>query len=100
MARGLVIGIVATIVFFGLAAYLGIKAGLMPANADGKPSKLERWAATTSLHATLDRDAPTRPPPIPLNDTNLIAGIHLYAENCRKCHGAADAKPSNVALGL
>jgi thiosulfate dehydrogenase len=99
MARGLIIGIVGTLVILGLFVYLGITAGLMPANADAKPSKLERWAATTSLHATLARNAPTSPPPIGLNDENLIAGIRLYAANCSVCHGAADAKLSHIASG-
>jgi thiosulfate dehydrogenase len=87
-------------VILGLFVYLGITAGLMPANADAKPSNLEHWAATTSLHATLAREAPTSPPPIALNDENLIAGIRLYAANCSVCHGAADAKRSHIASGL
>lgn len=99
MARGVILGIVATLVVLGLLVYLGIKAGLMPANADGKPSKLERWAARTSLQATLQRDASTSPPPISANDENLIAGIRLYAANCAVCHGASDAKPSHIARG-
>jgi mono/diheme cytochrome c family protein len=72
----------------------------MPANADGKPSRVERWAARVSLHATLDREAPKIANPVPLNDANLVAGIKLYAANCAVCHGAADAKPSNIASGL
>jgi mono/diheme cytochrome c family protein len=100
MARGIVLGICGTLVVIALGAYLGIKAGLMPANADARPSHLERWAASTSLHATLAREAPRIDNPIPLGDENLIAGIKLYAANCAVCHGAADAKPSNVALGL
>ena len=35
-----------------------------------------------------------------LTDPNLIEGIRLYAFNCAVCHGAADAKPSNIAVGL
>ena len=79
MARGIVLGVVATLVVAGLGAYLGVEAGLMPANADGKPSRLERWAARTSLRATLEREAPKGPNPLPLDDTNLVAGIKLYA---------------------
>ena len=45
MARGIVLGVVATLVVVGLGAYLGVEAGLVPANADGKPLRLERWAA-------------------------------------------------------
>ena len=32
--------------------------------------------------------------------TYFIEGIRLYAFNCAVCHGAADAKPSNIAVGL
>jgi mono/diheme cytochrome c family protein len=100
MARGFVLGIVATLVVLALCVYLGVRAGAMPANADAAPSKLESWMAATSLHATIAREAPQQPNPAPLTDANLIAGIKLYAANCAICHGGADAKPSNVARGL
>lgn len=87
-------------VALALCAYLGIVAGLMPANADSKPWKLERWMARTSLHATIAREAPKGANPVPLDDENLVAGIRLYAENCAVCHGAAGATRSNVARGL
>jgi thiosulfate dehydrogenase len=100
MARGFILGLVAALVALALCAYVGIEAGLMPANADAKPSKLERWMAGTSLHATLARAASKSANPVPLTDENLIAGIRLYAANCAICHGAADGKPSNIARGL
>lgn len=100
MARGLVLGVFATLVVLGLGAYLAVQAGLLPANADARPSRLERWLARTSLHASLEREAPKISNPLALDDANLVAGIRLYAANCAVCHGAADGKPSNVALGL
>jgi len=100
MARGFILGAVAALVAVALCAYLGIMAGAMPANADAKPSKLERWMARSSLHATLAREAPKGENPVALNDANLIAGIKVYAANCAICHGASDAKPSNIARGL
>jgi mono/diheme cytochrome c family protein len=33
-------------------------------------------------------------------DDNLIDGVHLYAQNCAICHGAADAAPSGPAKGF
>ena len=81
----------------GWARYAAIETGMMPANADGRPTQLERWAARTSLAATLRREAPTSPNPVPLDDANLIAGIKLYAQNCAVCHGAANTAPSNIA---
>ncbi|HVR46868.1 MAG TPA: c-type cytochrome [Candidatus Binatia bacterium] len=100
MMRGLVLGAIAALVALGLVLYIGIEVGMMPANADAKPSKLERWAARTSLHATLAREAPTAAPPIAGDDANLIAGIRLYAADCAACHGASDGEPSVIARGL
>lgn len=100
MIRGIVIGAAGIVVIGLLAAYFGIQAGLMPANADAKPPKIERWAARTSLAAALRREAPTSPNPVALDDADLIAGIKLYAQNCAICHGGADGTPSNVARGL
>jgi mono/diheme cytochrome c family protein len=100
MARGIVIGIIGTLVVIVLLGYAAVELGLLPANADAKPSKIERWAARTSLHATLARQAPRTPNPVALTDENLISGIKLYAENCVTCHGASDGNQSNVAAGL
>jgi thiosulfate dehydrogenase len=100
MARGIVLGVVATLVILFLAAYVGLRAGMMPANADGKPGSLERWAAKTSLRATLAREASSSPNALAVTDENYAAGIKLYAQNCAMCHGDADGEPSNVARGL
>lgn len=100
MARGIVIGVIATLVVLGLGAYIGIEMGMMPANADSKPPRIERWAARASLHAALAREAPKTPNPVALSDQNLTAGIKLYAANCAVCHGDASADPSKIAHGL
>ena len=90
-------GMVVVLVVF---AFVMVRFGFVPANADAKPSALERWAARTSLNAMVRRDAPREPNPLPLNEANLIAGIKLYGTNCLVCHGAADGMPSNIAHGL
>lgn len=100
MTRGFVLGAAATLVAIALCIYIGIAAGLLPANADIKPSKMERWAARTSLRATIAREAPKTSDPLALNDANLTAGIRIYAGNCAVCHGASDAAPTNIARGL
>jgi thiosulfate dehydrogenase len=99
--RGFLLGVIATLAAAALFAYVGIAQGLLiPANADAKPSAMEHWAAQSSLHATIDREMPHRPNPIPPTDANYDAGVKLYAENCAVCHGTADGHPSNVAIGL
>jgi mono/diheme cytochrome c family protein len=82
------------------ALFAAVKTGLVPANADSKPSPLEHWAAKTSLHATLDRETKGLTDPLQPTDENLSAGVKLYAANCAVCHGAADAKPSNLSQGF
>jgi thiosulfate dehydrogenase len=99
--RGVLFGVLGSILVMLLGAYFVIRAGLIPANADATPGSLENWAADTSLTATLERDAPKGPNPIPLTDSNLIAGIGLYRDHCAICHGTAEgeAKASAIAKG-
>jgi thiosulfate dehydrogenase len=101
MFRSFIAGIVVTIVVLLGGGYLALRDGLVPANADATPGRLERWAAGTSLRATLAREAPNGANPVALTDDNLIAGIKLYAEHCAICHGTAkgDAAASPVAKG-
>ena len=100
MFKGIVFGIIFTVLATALAGYAMIRAGVLPANADEKPPHFEVWAAKMSLHATLRRSAPRVTDPLPATGDNLIAGIKLYAENCAVCHGDANGKPTGVAKGL
>jgi thiosulfate dehydrogenase len=85
-----------------LCGYVVLRNGLVPANADAAPPALETWAARTSLHATLRREAPKGPNPVALTDENLVAGIKLYAQHCAICHGTTkgEAAASPVGKGL
>jgi mono/diheme cytochrome c family protein len=98
--RAFLNGIVFTLAFLVAAGFVAVQFGVMPANADAKPSPLERWMASRSLHAAIDRDTKNLQNPLPLSDANLTDGVHLYASNCAVCHGAADAKPSKLAQGF
>ncbi len=102
MFNGFILGILTTIVLAFLAAYLIVENGVVPAGADAGPVPLEEWAAKSSLHATLAREAPKGPNPIALTDENLIAGIKLYGQHCAVCHGTAkgDVSATPVAKGL
>ena len=100
MIKGIAVGVAATLAAGLLGAYLFVTMGLLPANADAKPPRWERWAAHKSLSATIAREAPKAPNPVAISDENLTAGVRLYAANCAVCHGAADGAASNVAKGL
>ena len=101
MLKGFVMGLVAAIIIGLVGGYIILRSGLIPANADAKPGRLEIWAAKTSLRATLAREAPKGPNPVATNDANLLAGVQLYGQHCAICHGTAkgDASASPVAKG-
>jgi thiosulfate dehydrogenase len=98
MFKGFVFGILATLIVAALAAYAAVISGVIPANADGPPLPLEKWAASTSLRATFEREAPKGANPVALTDANLIAGVKLYADNCSFCHGTAKGAASATSL--
>lgn len=102
MFKGLLAGVVSTIVVALIAAYALVRSGSIPANADAAPGSLETWMASTSLDATLSRYAPTQSNPVAPTDTNLLEGVRLFATNCAVCHGSAigAAAASPIAKGL
>ncbi len=101
MLRGLILGILLTVIVAAGSGYLILRSGIIPANADAKPGSLERFIAGMSLRATLRNEAPKIRNPVPLTDAKLIAGIKLYRKHCLICHGTAagDAAPSAIGRG-
>ena len=99
--RGCSIGVLVTLLLIVLVGYGLLHSGLIPANADAKAGGFEMWAANTSLGATLKRQAPTGPNPVPLTETNLMEGVRLYGGHCAVCHGASAgwAAASAIARG-
>jgi thiosulfate dehydrogenase len=101
MLKGMVWGVALTLAVALVSAFLMVRSGLIPANADARPGGLELWMAGTSLDATLDRFAPKEQNPVALNDQNLLDGVRLFAQNCAICHGSAKGatSPSPIAKG-
>jgi thiosulfate dehydrogenase len=100
MGKGLILGFGAAIATLMFAAYFFVASGALPSGQDSKPSKLEKWAARTSLQATMRREARGLKSPIAPSDDNLVAGVALYRANCQVCHGGADGAMSSIAKGL
>ncbi|MDE2039823.1 MAG: cytochrome c [Elusimicrobia bacterium] len=100
MPKGFFAGVLAAVAALLLGAYCFVAMGLMPANADGRPPALEKWAARKSLRATIAREAPQGEGPLKPTEENLLAGVKIYAANCAVCHGGSDGRASNIATGL
>ena len=61
-------GIILTLVVLAGVGYLAVKAGIIPANADSKPTALENWVANTALDAAVERDTKGLKNPIQPSD--------------------------------
>lgn len=99
-AGAVIVGVLLTLIVELIVVYVGVKAGVFPANADARPSKIETWMAKNSLRATIERQAPKGENPVAASDANLLAGMKVYVANCAVCHGTADGKATNIAHGL
>jgi thiosulfate dehydrogenase len=99
--RGFLLGIVTVLVVGLLGGYALLTSGMVPANADAKPGRVEIWLAGTSLNAAIAREAPKGPNPVTITDAHLIEGVKLYGQHCAICHGtvAGDASASPIAKG-
>ena len=101
MIKGIIAGVVVTILILFGAGYAVVRAGIIPANADAQPGAIEEYLAETSLTATLERNAPKGANPVSVTDANLMEGIKLYGEHCAICHGtsAGNSSASPIAKG-
>jgi mono/diheme cytochrome c family protein len=100
VGKGFVLGFVTAIGALAAAAIGFVTSGALPAGQDSKPGRLEKWAAKTSLQATMRREARSLKSPLEPSEDNLVAGIALYRANCQVCHGGADGAISPIAKGL
>jgi thiosulfate dehydrogenase len=92
--RNFILGIIAAFLLLGLGGLAIAGFGFMPTNADSSPPAVEKYIATSALHAAMNRHAPRLSNPVPASDENLIAGMKIYTINCAVCHGTLDNLPS------
>lgn len=94
----LLLGVVLGIILVPLAFYLYCKSGKAPAAAADPPIVMEKTFAKAALHAAIDSQAP-KTVPIQADENNLVAGAHVYRDNCAVCHGLPGEKaPAMAAL--
>ncbi len=98
--RGFIGGFVAALVVLALVLFAAVETGAVPARGDGSALPGERWAARTSLNATIAREAPKPPYPFTQTDADIAQGATLYVQNCAVCHGTANSTPNAIARGL
>jgi len=92
----LIVGVILGVIIVPIAFYLYCKSGTAPAAASDPPLPMEKKFASAALHAAVDRQAP-KTVPIQADEGNLVAGAHVYRDNCAVCHGLPGEKAPAMA---
>ena len=92
--RGLVVGVLATLVAMVIAVIAVTHLGLYPIGADNPPGHLERTLASRAMDVYADKHKPAGDNPIPPTAANLTDGANAYEQHCALCHGGAKPKIS------
>ena len=96
--KGFLLGVSTTIVVVVAAVYGYFSIGMAPVATSASPILFEKKFARMALHARLEKEMPTQVP-IPADETNLVAGAHVYVEHCAVCHGLPGKEQTAIAKG-
>ena len=96
--KGFLLGVVVTVVGMFAAVYFYFASGMAPVATSAAPMPLEKKFARMAQHARIDKEMP-KESPVPADEVNLLAGAHVYMENCAVCHGVPGKEQSAIGKG-
>jgi thiosulfate dehydrogenase len=99
MIKGLLLGVVLTVVGLAAAVYFYFTTGRAPVAVTAPDMPFERQFARIALRAYLDR-LPHPEPQVAADEKNLLEGAKVYRENCAVCHGLPDTAKTAIADGM
>ena len=99
MLKGIVIGIVLTLLLVFTGAYLYFSGGHAPVATNASEMPFERKFAGMALHAYLDK-LPHPNAPVPESEENFLEGAKVYKEHCAVCHGLPGEPRNAIASGM
>jgi thiosulfate dehydrogenase len=89
---GLVVGIGLVL----LAGYLFATRGGIFMGTKGGPLPMEQLLMNKAVDASIGKSSQDQSP-LPVDDTNLLAGAHIYLQNCAGCHGRLNQPAPEMA---
>jgi thiosulfate dehydrogenase len=90
------LGFVVGVCLLLMAGYLFVTRGGIFMGTKGGPLPMEQSVMSKALDASIGRSSQDESP-LPADETNLLAGAHVYQQNCAGCHGRLDQPPSAIA---
>lgn len=91
-------GIILGILLFPVALLVWMNYGKVPVAVSDPPLPFERQITHTILDNRIDKEV-VHLTPFPPDPANLIAGAHIYTQNCAFCHGLP-GRPSEAGDGM
>src|ERR1022692_4672001 len=79
-------GIVVGVLLVPLVVITWFHFGTVPVAVTDPPLPQERLITSVPLNARIDREM-VKTPPIQASEQDLVAGAHIYSEQCAVCHG-------------
>src|SRR5213593_4288000 len=99
MIRGLILGILLTVLLITGGVYLYFSTGRAPVATKAPAMPFESKLVKLGLHAYLDK-LPHPEPQVPADEANLLAGAKVYKEHCAVCHGLPGEPKTLLAQGM
>jgi mono/diheme cytochrome c family protein len=78
------------------AEYLFVAQGGINMSTKGEPFPMEEHLAHKAIAASIGQSAGDTSP-VPADETNLLAGAHVYQQGCAGCHGRLDQDPATMS---
>jgi thiosulfate dehydrogenase len=89
MLRGLIVGFILGVIVLAGVGYYYFASGMAPVAVSDPLMPFERKMANMALDAHIEKQH-VGDPPIPADESNLLAGADVYKKDCAVCHGLPD----------
>ena len=100
MIRAFVVGLIVGVALIVGCIWYYFTSGRAPVAVADPTIPFEKKLANGALHARINKDPHTDPPPVPANEATYLAGADIYKEHCAVCHGLPGQEQSSIAKGM
>ncbi|HEV8422285.1 MAG TPA: cytochrome c [Chthoniobacterales bacterium] len=90
------LGLILGIALLMAAEYLFVAQGGLYMGTKGNPLPMEQHLANKAIAASIGQSA-REESPVSADETNLLAGAHIYQQGCAGCHGRLDQDPGTMS---
>src|SRR5579863_1635626 len=94
-----ILGLIIGVILVPVVVVLYLLSGRAPVAASDPPMPFEKLIAKTALNAAIKKGMPAAAP-MQADEATLLAGAHIYRDDCAMCHGLPNQPVPIVAKGM